>query len=109
MQSFNTADARHPFEVDGKTYYLPAVSIEDISGFSELAKLEPTEQARQFRAILEGKALAGKLTWWQKLTNQNPGRKAVEQLSLSQLSELFTEWASASKAVSPGERSRSAA
>jgi len=106
MQEFNTADSRHTFKVDGKTYWIPSVTIEDIATFGELAKLPTEEQAAKFRSVIESKAQAD-LKLWQRMFGLNPARKAVESLSIAQVSQLFKEWASA-QAVLPGESSRSA-
>lgn len=107
MQEFNSADSRYTFKVDGKEFWLPAVNIDDIATFSDMAALPPTEQAAKFREVVESKA-RGRLTVWQRIFGANPARKAVQSLSIAQVSDLFKEWASA-QAVSPGERSRSAA
>ena len=106
MQEFNSADSRHTFKVDGKTFYVPSVTIEDIATFADMAKLPPQEQAAKFREVIESKARAD-LNWWQRLTGANPARKAVQSLSIAQVSQLFKEWASA-QSVTPGESSRSA-
>lgn len=106
MQEFNSSDARHVFKVDGREFWIPSVTIEDIGTFADMAKLPPQEQAAAFREVIESKARAS-LSWWERLLGRDPARAAVSSLSIAQVSSLFTEWASA-QAVSPGESSRSA-
>jgi hypothetical protein len=107
LQTFNSADARHTFKVDGGVYFLPGFSIDDIEPLSALADLTPKEQAAGFREVLASRVACerGALLRW--LTGWKSPRAAVEALSIQQASDLFKGWAAAAK-VTPGESSSSA-
>jgi hypothetical protein len=107
MQTFNSADARHTFRVDGGVYFLPGFSIDDIEPLSALAELSPKEQAAGFREVLASRVACERGAFARFLTGWKSPREAVEALSIQQASDLFKGWAAAAK-VTPGESSSSA-
>lgn len=109
MQSFNTADSRHTFGIDGRTYFLPSPTIEDVLSFSEMEVGEgPNAMAVMMRDILLQKAQPLKRTFWEWLTGRNPALKAIRNLAISPTSAIFTAWATSMSSVSLGESSGSA-
>jgi hypothetical protein len=107
LQTFNSADARHTFKVDGGVYFLPGFAIEDIEPLSELAALPPKEQAAGFREVLASRVQCERGAFYRFLSGWKSPREAVEALSIKQSADLFKEWAKAAK-VTPGESSSSA-
>jgi len=108
MQTFSTEETRHNFQVDGREFFIPAVSIGDALEFAALADMEAAEQAEKFGHILASKVQPLNRTLWERITGKNPAPTALDKLSIRQKSELFKEWAATAKAVPLGESSSSA-
>lgn len=109
MQSFNTADSRHAFAIDGREFYLPSPTIEDALGFSTMEIGEDvTATATMMRDLLVLKARPARRKFWDVLTGRNPAVKAINNLGVAQTSAIFTGWATSLRLVSLGESSGSA-
>lgn len=109
MQNFNSADSRHTFGIDGRTYFLPSPTVDDAVEFSTLEVSEdPNELAALMRDILLARARPLKRTAWDWLFGRNPAVKAIKNLGIKQTSAIFTAWATSMQSVSLGESSGSA-
>lgn len=109
MQNFNSADSRHTFGIDGRTYFLPSPTVEDAVKFSTLEVSEdPNQLAILMRDILLEKARPLKRTFWDVLIGRNPALKVIKNLGVAQTSAIFTAWATSVRSVSLGESSGSA-
>lgn len=108
MQQFNTADSRHTFAIDGRTYFLPSPTVDDAIEFSTLEVSDnPNELAALMRDILLQRARPLKRTGWDVLFARNPALKAIRNLGITQTSAIFTAWATSMNSVSLGESSGS--
>ena len=103
MQEFTSAAGRHSFTFDGREYYLPTPTIEDVETIGALSDLSHTEQTNGMRDILVSKAVPVKLTFWERLTGHDPAPAAIHALGLPQSKKLFTAWLVSLREVSLGE------
>lgn len=95
MLSFSTDEAKYSFEVDGKPYTLPALTLERLD---DVEKVVGAEQSAQSRLVIE---------LFEKLADKRT-MTALRKLPLRNLGELFLDWAGVrSGAVTPGESERS--
>lgn len=92
MLSFNTAEARYSFEVDGKPYTLGALTLDALDHVNEI--IREGDKARQGEMIVEF------------LEKQSDKRTmaAIRKLPIRNIGELFQDWAGiVQPAVTPGE------
>lgn len=91
MLSFSTDEAKYSFEIDGKPYTLPALTLERLEDVERIVGEEP---AKQSRLVVE---------FYEKVADKRT-MTALRKLPLRNLGELFLDWAGVrSGAVTPGE------
>ena len=96
------------FKVDGREFYIPTPGIDDVQMLDDIAKLTRVEQAQAMRDVLAAKSRPVRLTLWERFVGRDPVAVAIDQLGLTQTSELFKAWITSLRAVSLGESSGSA-
>lgn len=91
MLSFSTDAAKYTFEVDGKPYTLPALTLERLGEVEKIIGESPAKQSQMVVDLFEKVADKRTMT-------------ALRKLPLRNLGELFLDWAGLrSGEVSPGE------
>ena len=92
MLSFNTADSKYSFEVDGKPYTLNALTLDALDGVNDIIReADKAKQGEMIVAFLEKQSDKRTMT-------------AIRRLPIRHIGELFQDWAGiVQPAVTPGE------
>jgi len=93
----------YSFEVDGKAYALPAMTLDVVEDFDSVLSAPPAEQSRKMMQMLESHADKRTL---EAIRKHIP--VASSDPDVLKLEDLFLDWAGMRKsAVTPGESERS--
>lgn len=91
VTSFSTAENKYNFEIDGKPYFLRRIAFGETALIEQIADTPPQQIPNLARDLIA--------QFGDKRTSE-----AVGTLSISQVGQLFREWAG----LTPGESSSSA-
>lgn len=96
------------FRVNGATYWLAPMTLDDAAAISSHAESTKGEQIIAMRELIASKATSRVPGWWLWLTRRMSPADAVRSLGPAKQAQLFGEWISEYRSVSLGESSGSA-